>query len=87
MNDERPPIAGYDDLLGIAEVCALLNLKPATIRRYMRGDSGKILPLPYVKISATPFFSKAQFAWWLRRIQEQPDSVMVDVRRATRGGN
>ena len=85
---ERPLIAGYDDLLTIADICELLQVTPATLRRYMRGIAGKtstILPLPYVKIGKTPFFSKAQFAWWLQRIQEQPDAAMVDVRRAMRG--
>lgn len=82
MND-RPPIDDLDDIISVHELGAIFNLKPAAIRNYMRGHKGKP-PLPYVRFSLAPYFSKRQVAWWLRQIQEQPDPMQARLRRAHR---
>ena len=73
-----------DDLLNNAEACVYLNMKPATLRKYIRGE--KDFPrLPYTRIGTTRYFSKFQIAEWMLRIQKEVvDSAMVDVRRAHR---
>lgn len=80
------PIPFYgDDLLNQTEAAALLGVKPAMVRKYMRkgGYEGKPV-LPYVRFTRKPYFSRYQIANWLQRIQEQVDPLMIDVNRATR---
>jgi len=85
----KPPITDYDQIIGLADVCELMGISRATLRKYMRGIAGKqrIAPLPYVRVGGALYFYKDQIAWWLRQIQEQPDPLMVDVRRALKEGD
>lgn len=82
VDPTKPPvIESLDDIVSIQEMGTLLHMKPATLRKYMRGYEGKP-PMPYVRIARTPHFSKRQVAWWLSQIQALPDTMMVNVRRA-----
>jgi len=84
----KPPITVYEQIIRLADACELLEVSRATLRKYMRGIAGKqqITPLPYVRVGGALYFYKGQIAWWLRQIQEQPDPLMVDVRRALKEG-
>lgn len=78
------PIPFYgDDLLTQAQAADLLGVKPAMVRKYMKGHEGKP-KLAYVRIGRPPYFSRYQIAIWLQHIQEQVDPLMIDVNRATR---
>jgi hypothetical protein len=82
---EMPPIEDFDDVISFKDAAEWLDMKPATIRKHMRGAEGKP-PLPYVRLTRTPRFSKRQLAWWLNQVQQMPDTMMVNVRRARREG-
>lgn len=63
------------------EVADFLDVKPAMVRKYMRGWKG--MPrMPYVRVTRAPLFSKIQVAEWLRQVQELGDSQMATVRHA-----
>lgn len=79
-----PPIESLEDVVSIQDMGLILHMKPATLRKYMRGYEGKPA-LPYVRIARVPHFSKRQVAWWLDQVQNMPDALMVDVRRAQKG--
>lgn len=87
MTTMQWPIKFYgDDLIDQAEAALILGIKPAMVRKYMKGHHGKP-PLPYVRFTRKPHFSRYQIALWLETVQGNPDPMMVDVRRATRNSN
>ena len=72
-----------DDLVNQQGAADVLGVKPAMVRKYMKGHEGKP-KLPYVRFTRKPYFSRYQIAIWLQTVQEQVDPLMIDVNRATR---
>lgn len=81
--DPCPPIDSLGDLITQQQLADFFGVTVATVRDWMRGHKGRP-PLPYLRITKAPLFSRHQVAWWLRKVQEQGDPMMVNVRRARR---
>lgn len=88
---DTPLIPSLDDLLTREELMSFFQVSASAIDGWKyanKGNRGEDWPtLPFLRVGRRTYFSKAQVAWWLNKLQERDDPYHIGVmnRRSRKG--